>query len=160
MRRTGDSASLASTGHRSTGSRVLSVEDKIEINELIARYNVAIDTGDAEGWAATFAPDGVFDGIVGRFEGREQIEAFARRYWEDPQYEDFRACQHWVNNVLIDGEGDEATLRADHQMVRPTPTGGEILLVAFYDDRLRRIDGHWLFSRRCVRAHDDPEARR
>lgn len=134
---------------------MLTPEDKIEINELIARYNVAIDTGDAEGWAATFTPDGVFDGIVGRFEGREEIADFVRRYSTDPQYEDFRSCQHWVNNVLIEGDGDEATLRADHQMVQPTPEGGRILLVASYDDALRRVDGRWLFARRRVRAHGD-----
>ena len=133
---------------------MLTLADKIEINELIARYNVAIDDGDADGWARTFAPDGVFDGIVGRFEGRDEIAAFARRYSSDPQYADFRACQHWVNNILIDGHGDEATLRADHQMVKPTEDGGRILLVARYDDSLRRVDGEWLFASRRVRAHD------
>ena len=138
---------------------MLSVEDKLEINELIARYNVAIDDGDAEGWARTFTPDGVFDGIVGRFEGRDEIAAFARRYASEAKYEDFRSCQHWVNNVLIEGSGDAATLRADHQMVQPTEGGGRILLVARYNDTLRRLNGEWLFSRRCVRAHDDPEAR-
>ena len=137
---------------------MLSIEDKLEINELIARYNVAIDSGDAVGWARTFTPDGVFDGIVGRFEGRDEIADFARRYWTDPQYEDFRSCQHWVNNVLIEGDGDAATPRADHQMVQPTKSGGRILLVARYNDTLRRLDGEWLFSRRRVRAHDDPDA--
>ena len=134
---------------------MLTVADKLTIHELIARYNVAIDTGDAEGWARTFTTDGVFDGIVGRFEGRAEIADFARRYWTEPKYEDFRSCQHWVNNVLIDGDGDEASLRADHQMVQPTESGGRILLVAGYDDRLRRVDGDWLFARRRVRPHGD-----
>ena len=137
---------------------MLSAEDKIEIYELIARYNVAIDSGDAEGWAQCFTPDGVFDGIVGRYEGREEIAAFARRYWTDPEYEEWRACQHWVNNVIIEGDGDEATQTAFHQLVQPTAEGGRILLVARYRDELRRLDGRWLFTQRRVRAHDDPDA--
>ena len=39
----------------------LSVEDRLAIQELIARYNHAIDGGDPDGWAATFAPDGTFE---------------------------------------------------------------------------------------------------
>ena len=30
------------------------------IRPLLGRYNLAIDLGDAERWAATFTPDGVF----------------------------------------------------------------------------------------------------
>ena len=30
------------------------------IRQLLGRYNLAIDLGDADGWAATFTPDGVF----------------------------------------------------------------------------------------------------
>ncbi len=138
---------------------MLSAEDRLEIRELIARYNVAIDDGDAEGWASMFTEDGVFDGIVGRFEGREEIAGFCRRYSTEPKYADFRACQHWVDNVVIEGGGDEATLRADHLMVQPTAEGGRILLVARYDDEVRRVDGRWLFARRHVRTHGDPDAR-
>ena len=41
--------------------------DKAAIAELIARYNYAIDHEDYQGWANTFAPDGVFHGIIGKF---------------------------------------------------------------------------------------------
>ena len=34
--------------------------DYEEIRQLLGRYNLAIDLGDAAGWAATFAPEGVF----------------------------------------------------------------------------------------------------
>ena len=42
--------------------------DKTAIAELIARYNFAIDHEDYQGWADCFAPDGVFDGGVGKIE--------------------------------------------------------------------------------------------
>ena len=43
----------------------LSAQDYFEIQQLYARYNIAIDSGDAEGWAATFTPDGVFNTFSG-----------------------------------------------------------------------------------------------
>ena len=51
----------------------LTNDDKVEIQELISRYNKAIDTGDAESWAATFTDDGEFVGLVGTFHGAEEL---------------------------------------------------------------------------------------
>ena len=41
--------------------------EKAAIAELIARYNFVIDHNDFQGWADCFTPDGVFDGMIGRF---------------------------------------------------------------------------------------------
>ena len=37
--------------------------DRLEIQELVARYNHAIDRGDTEGWVGCFSEDGAFDGV-------------------------------------------------------------------------------------------------
>ena len=55
-------------------------DDRVEIRDLISRYNKAIDTGDADGYANTFTPDGQFIGIVGTFNGRDELRAFAAAY--------------------------------------------------------------------------------
>ena len=47
--------------HAQHGAAKLATQDYIDIQQLYARYNIAIDTGDGEGWAATFTPDGVFN---------------------------------------------------------------------------------------------------
>src|SRR5262249_41968196 len=99
----------------------LSFEDRAEIHELIARYNRAMDSGAVRDWVDTFVPDGEFDGIVGQFRGHEELLRFAERYWAEPQYEKFRHAQHWVNNVIVEGEGDRATLFCQHMMVGVTP---------------------------------------
>ena len=41
----------------------LSAQDNFEIQQLYARYNIAIDGGDGEAWAATFTPDGAFQSV-------------------------------------------------------------------------------------------------
>jgi 3-phenylpropionate/cinnamic acid dioxygenase small subunit len=41
------------------------VADRLAIEDLYARYCVALDTGDEEGWVATFTEDGEFYGRGG-----------------------------------------------------------------------------------------------
>ncbi len=130
----------------------LTWEDRLEIRELVARYDHAIDSGDAEGWIECFTEDGVWDGGP-RVEGRAALLAFARSLPTDPDFAVFRGARHFVTNFLIDGDGDgdEARLRCDNLMLRPRAGGVEALAGADYDDRLRRVDGRWLFASRRTR---------
>src|SRR3979409_2796047 len=43
----------------------LTSDDLVEIQQLYAKYNWTLDSGDAEGYASTFTPDGVFNNNVG-----------------------------------------------------------------------------------------------
>src|SRR5215472_10773149 len=104
---------------------------------------------DGEARAATFLPDGVFEGTVGRFEGRAAIAAHTNEGRKNPHPNRWGAMpgelQHWVFNYVIDGAGDEATARSYIGLVRAT---GEVLLVGRYTDRVRKIEGRWLFAHR------------
>lgn len=121
----------------------LSAEDKIAIMELAARYNQAIDSGDGEGWAATFAEDGVFESAQGEVTGRAQLV----QYVEDgAERRRERSTRHWNNNMVIEGDGDAATLsRYLHLM-----SGPELAATGTYDDTLKKVDGVWKFARRRV----------
>src|SRR3954463_10158460 len=46
-------------------SGTLTSDDLVEIQQLYARYNWTLDAGDAEGYASTFVPGGVFNNNVG-----------------------------------------------------------------------------------------------
>jgi uncharacterized protein (TIGR02246 family) len=116
------------------------LQDKIEIQELLARYARGLDTKDWELWKAVFTPDAVLDyssaGIpVG---SRDDIAAmFEQAFVAIPM------AQHFITNVEVDLDGDRAKVRAmfynpmqlpgkaeqsacggtyDHDMVR-TPDG-------------------------------------
>ena len=41
---------------RSQQNGKLTTQDYIDIQQLYARYNMSIDTGDGEAWAGTFTP--------------------------------------------------------------------------------------------------------
>jgi hypothetical protein len=130
----------------------ITAADRVEILELIARYNRAADTGKPEEWAACFLPDGEFEGLVGHVRGHAALEQQARDYATLPEYAEFRRGQHWVNNVVIDELGeDEATVFAHHVLINPSANGGaEITVIGWYDDRVRKVDGSWRFAKRKV----------
>ena len=129
----------------------LSAADKIEIQELVARYNRAIDGGNPDEWADTFTADGVFEGlVVGSFSGRDELLGFAQEFWRDPKYQEWWGAQHWTTNMIIEGDGDKATLFAYHIMFTPDGQGATPALLAGYQDELSRVDGRWRFSKRKV----------
>ena len=119
----------------------LSVEDRLAIQELIARYNHAIDGGDPDGWAATFAPDGTFESRGEVHAGTEQLATFARGFQQR-----LPGARHWNNNLVIDGDGDLATTTCYLQLWRE----GQLASEGRYVDTLRKIDGQWRFASRKV----------
>ena len=131
----------------------LSAEDKMGILDILARYSRAIDRGDAEGWAATFTEDGFFkasgtpSGGIAR--GRAELRDFIMR--RDPAG---RPVRHWAGNVVIEGDGDSATLRAYVQIIN-VGKGGRTEVTGIYHDSLLRVGGEWKFSHRRFRA-DQP----
>jgi hypothetical protein len=133
----------------------LSADDHEAIRQLLARYNFAIDLGDVEGWADCFLPDGAFecsglpDGspIGGRHVGRDALVAYARTHFGINK----GRARHWNWNLLVEGDGDEATMRS-YLGAYSSGQGDRAKLRAtgIYEDRLRRHDGRWLFAERHV----------
>jgi len=125
----------------------LTVEDRVEMMELVARYNQAIDSGDAEGYADTFTEAGVFQ-IAGQPEvrGREQLIDMVQRLGP-------RNSRHWVNNIVIDGDGDSATMRCYLAVLRDR----QITSTGKYVNILVRVDGAWRFLRRDYTGDPRPD---
>ena len=125
--------------------------DKAAIAELIARYNYAIDHNDYQGWANTFAPDGVFHGIIGRFAAHTELDKFIAAV------KNLTASapnlRHYVTNILPEINGNEARCTCFLLMTSTTKEGGsKIAAAGEYEDRLVKINGQWLFLERIVRV--------
>lgn len=133
--------------------------DRVEVQDLQARYLFALDWQDADAYAATFTEDGVLDWAGGKIRGREAIRAEVhgmRVYFEKHEKADAPTrparLRHFISNVVVDFDGDRATGRAywfelnDDNRDRHPYVGG----YGHYEDELRRVDGHWLFSRRRI----------
>jgi len=123
--------------------------DKAAIAELIARYNYAIDHEDYQGWANTFAPDGVFHGIIGKFAVHKELDKFIA------SVKNLTATspnlRHYVTNILPEINGNEARCTCFLLMTSTTKEGGsKIAAAGEYEDRLVKINGQWLFLERIV----------
>jgi uncharacterized protein (TIGR02246 family) len=123
----------------------LTSDDHLEIQTLAARYSHAVDSGDGETFAATFTESGVLDAGALVVEGRPALARFAEGLPRS-----HRAPRHVATNLLIDGDGDRATLRAYVQMYALTgdPPSQQVVASGRYVDELVRRDGRWLFERR------------
>lgn len=125
--------------------------DKAAIAELIARYNHAIDHEDYQGWANTFAPDGVFQGIIGKFSAHKELDKFIAAVKNLTATAP--TLRHYVTNILSEIDGNEARSRSFLLMTSTTKEGGsKIALAGEYEDRLVKINGQWLFQERIVHA--------
>ncbi len=134
----------------------LTNHDKVEIRELVSRYNKTMDTADPDGWVETFTDDGEFVGVTGTFRGTDELRAFAVRHATEASYAEYAAAQHWVTNLVIEGDGDDATMFSHLMMVRPEDGRGVIILLGQYNDTLRRVDGQWRFVQRVITADLHP----
>src|SRR5947209_12844717 len=83
-------------------SKKLSADDYVEIQQLYAKYNTAIDSGDAEGYAGTFIKDGVFN----NFHGHDALVGFINQ-WRDKM--NGGARRHWNTNLVITPTADGAS---------------------------------------------------
>jgi hypothetical protein len=90
----------------------MSVEDRLDILELFARYAWAIDGGDIEGVLDCFAEDGSMDHLwQGKLTGHAQIRrAFEELWYDRPSW--WIGRQHLANHFLITREGEGARVKA------------------------------------------------
>ncbi|MGE3510132.1 MAG: nuclear transport factor 2 family protein, partial [Vicinamibacterales bacterium] len=75
------------------GGGSLTPQDFVEIQQLYAKYNWALDSGDSKGYADTFTPDGVFNNNVGREAIIKFADGFAKGLGSH--------VRHWNTNLLI-----------------------------------------------------------
>jgi uncharacterized protein (TIGR02246 family) len=121
----------------------LPIEDIVAIQQLAARYNHAVDAGDGPAFAATFVEDGQLVGTP-TVTGRPALDAFAAQV---PAM--IPKPRHVATNLLVDGDGDYATLKAYlHVVASPEGASPTIVVSGTYSDALRRENGEWLFVRR------------
>jgi 3-phenylpropionate/cinnamic acid dioxygenase small subunit len=123
----------------------LATEDLLAIQQLYARYNHAIDSGDGAGWAACFTADGTFASATGTFAGTEQLTSFAAAFPSRLK------ARHWTNNLVVDADGDGAKGTCYLMLLRLNEGApASILTTGIYRDQIVRDAGGWKFASRNV----------
>ena len=127
-------------------------EDKFAIEELIGRYNQAIDQGRYGDFLDCWCEDGVFDGLGGPYVGKPAIKQFTDGY--DARYRlRLNGLKHFTVNIVSRIDGDRASSSSHLQLVTTGAKGAHILFTGRYEDELRREGEQWRFTRR--KLHQD-----
>ena len=126
---------------------MLNESDKVEIMELVARYNHAIDHRRAEEWADVFTEDGELwaDGAL-RAGGRPALIEHIRKAERTGQ-----KIRHWPCNPIIEGGQGRARLRM-YVLAWDIGDGIRPKILAEYEDDLVSDNGQWKFKVRRVTA--------
>jgi hypothetical protein len=138
----------------------LSVEDRLDIQELFAKYAWAIDTGDIEGVLACFAEDGCLDHLwQGKVHGRENIRrAFQELWYDRPSW--WAGRQHLANHFLITREGEGARVRAFYSILQFNVDyrTNFVFGIGSWDNFCVKRNGQWVFQSLCVKAWRDQQS--
>lgn len=114
----------------------LTSEDRWGIEQLHAKYAITLDSGDHDGTAELFAPDGVFETHEREFAGPDGIRKMLRHA---------PMGLHLAGAAVVEPAEHGATAR--QQLVFYDASDHSIRL-ALYDDEIVRHDGQWRFRRR------------
>jgi 3-phenylpropionate/cinnamic acid dioxygenase small subunit len=125
-----------------------SEEERPAIRDLYFRYALEIDEGRYERWIDCFTSDGIFDSPrFGRHQGHEGLRKFAAIYRESLGGAKVR---HVITNILADIDGDNASGTCYLSYYHTKHSKTELAAVGGYRDKLRKVDGRWLFESRQV----------
>ena len=123
----------------------LTLEDRLEILELLSRYNLAADDKDVEAMVADFAEDGLIEGFYSTGRGKEAIRRDLPAIFEA----EGTLKRHLALNPRMAGDGDEAEVSYVPLVVEgeERPAVGATALIR---DELRRVGDRWLVVRHRI----------
>ena len=118
----------------------LSIADRLDIQDLFARYCFLVDQGKADEWTALFSPDGVFDvpGLA-HMVGPAQIRQIAEMVASKSQGK----WRHQITNLLAEPDGENGARVTMYSLVTDWSGAGSVGTFNDYTGRLRKIAGQW-----------------
>lgn len=148
--------------------RVRRLEDRAELADLVAKYNIFVDDHDLEALSDLYADDAVFDGhALGRSEGRHAVMDYFRA-----RYDDYGPSYHYNHTQIIAFESDDNATGLVTAHVELAYRGIAMRGAYRYNDEYVRQRGRWCFRQRKVnfyyimpmedlaRRFEDPHRRR
>jgi len=118
----------------------LTVEDRMELHEIAARYGDLIDFRDWEGLAKVFTDDAVFDATDLGMPLLEGLNAIRDHMDKSPNH----PLGHHITNIYVEAAGDEIILRS--RIIAAGHRGR--VASASYRDRVVKTERGWRIRHR------------
>jgi actinorhodin biosynthesis protein ActVIA len=132
---------------QSGGAGALTAQDYVDIQQLYARYNWAIDAADVEGYVALYTPDGSFNA----FNGADGLRTFMKNRQGGTR-------RHWNSNLVITPSPEGASGKVYLLLVDVGAKPPAITSAARYEDWLVKTAGGWRFKKRQTSSDPAPQA--
>jgi ketosteroid isomerase-like protein len=126
-------------------SSTITVTDKIIIQELIAKYNIALDNKNIDEWTNTWSDDGVWSTPFGEAKGKTELKNMINQVTN----EFASGKRHVSTNIIIENAPNNTASAQSYLIVTEAKKTPEVVASGTYIDALKKdANGRWKFVHR------------
>jgi ketosteroid isomerase-like protein len=124
---------------------MLNLEDKITIQELITKYNLAIDNKRLDEWINTWTDDGIWTTTFGEAKGKSELKNMI-----DQITNEFASGKrHFSTNIIIEETQNNMASANSYLTVIEAYKSPQVVASGTYSDILKKNNtGEWKFFQR------------
>jgi ketosteroid isomerase-like protein len=124
---------------------MINISDRITIQELIAKYNLAIDNKNIDEWTNTWTDDGIWTTTFGEAKGIPELNNMI-----DQVTNEFASGKrHLSTNIIIDDAQNNMASAKSYITVIEAKKTPEVVASGTYSDILKKNNnGEWKFVQR------------
>jgi ketosteroid isomerase-like protein len=131
----------SSSKNEQTSSTIITVEDKIIIQELIAKHNIALDNENIDEWTNTWTDDGIWITPLGEAKGKTELKNMINEFASGKR--------HLSTNIIIEGAPNNTANAQSYLIVTEAKKTPEVVASGTYIDTLKKdANGKWKFVQR------------
>ncbi|MGZ5491418.1 MAG: nuclear transport factor 2 family protein [Nitrososphaeraceae archaeon] len=126
-------------------SSTITVDDKIIIQELIAKHNVALDNKNIDEWTNSWTDDGIWSTTFGEAKGKTELKNLVNQVTN----EFASGKRHLSTNIIIEGAPNNTASAQSYLIVTEAKKTPEVVASGTYTDTLSKdASGKWKFLQR------------
>jgi ketosteroid isomerase-like protein len=124
---------------------MLNLEDKITIQELITKYNLAIDNTRLDEWINTWTDDGIWTTTFGEVKGKSELKNMINQITN----EFASGKRHFSTNIIIEETQNNMASANSYLTVIEAYKSPQVVASGTYSDILKKNNtGEWKFFQR------------
>ena len=126
-------------------SSTITIEDKIIIQELIAKHNIALDNKNIDDWTNAWTDDGVWSTPFGEAKGKTELKNMINQVTN----EFASGKRHLSTNIIIEDAPNNMVSAKSYLIVTEAKKTPEVVASGTYIDSLKKdANGKWKFVQR------------
>ena len=124
---------------------MLNLEDKITIQELITKYNLAIDNKRLDEWINTWTDDGIWTTTFGEAKGKSELKSMINQITN----EFASGKRHFSTNIIIEETQNNMASANSYLTVIEAYKSPQVVASGTYSHILKKNNtGEWKFFQR------------